>query len=97
MNIESARPRLDRREILTALKTFRSGDFSVRLPLHYDGMDGEIAEVFNEIVQLNDQMTKEFDRLSRVVGKDGRIGERAHVSGASGNWESSVRSVNELI
>ena len=97
MNIEAARPQLDRREILTALKIFRGGDFSVRLPLHFDGLDGEIAEVFNEIVQLNDQVTKEFDRLSRVVGKDGRIGERAHVSRASGSWESSVRSVNELI
>src|SRR5690606_31422070 len=41
--------------------------------------------------------TKEFGRLSRVVGKDGRISERAHVPNALGGWESSVRSVNELI
>ncbi|WP_444876173.1 HAMP domain-containing protein [Aquibium pacificus] len=88
---------LDRRQILTALKTFRRGDFSVRLPMHFDGIDGEIADAFNEIVELNDQMTKEFDRLSRVVGKDGRIGERANLSRASGSWDSSVRSVNELI
>ncbi|MBZ9860155.1 HAMP domain-containing protein [Mesorhizobium sp. CA12] len=42
-------------------------------------------------------MTKEFERLSRVVGKDGRIGERGHVRNATGSWESSVRSVNDLI
>ncbi|TIS81784.1 MAG: chemotaxis protein, partial [Mesorhizobium sp.] len=35
--------------------------------------------------------------LSRVVGKDGRIGERGHVRNAKGSWESSVRSVNDLI
>ncbi len=97
MNIEAQREQLDRRHILMALKAFRRGDFSVRLPQHFEGLDGEIAEVFNEIVELNDEVTKEFDRLSRVVGKDGRIGERAHVSRASGSWESSVRSVNELI
>ena len=89
MNQEASRPELDRRQILAALKTFRSGDFSVRLPLHFDGLDGEIAEAFNEIVQLNEQVTKEFDRLSRVVGKDGKIGERAHVARASGSWGAS--------
>ena len=97
MNIEAPREKLDQRHILLALKAFRRGDFSVRLPMHFDGMDGEIAETFNEIVELNDEVTKEFDRLSRVVGKDGRIGERGHVRAATGSWESAVRSVNELI
>src|SRR6185436_1368290 len=33
----------------------------------------------------------------KVVGKDGRIGERGHLRNATGGWESSVRSVNDLI
>jgi HAMP domain-containing protein/signal transduction histidine kinase/CheY-like chemotaxis protein len=97
VNIEAPREQLDNRHILMALKAFRRGDFSVRLPGHFDGVEGEIAETFNEIVELNDQVTKEFDRLSRVVGKDGRIRERGHVRDATGSWESAVRSVNELI
>jgi HAMP domain-containing protein/signal transduction histidine kinase/DNA-binding response OmpR family regulator len=80
-----------------ALRAFRRGDFSVRLVNNYDGLDSEIADIFNEIVELNDQLTREFERLSRVVGKDGRIGERGHVRNATGSWESSVRSVNDLI
>ena len=97
MNIEAPRDQLDRRQILMALRAFRRGDFSVRLVNNYDGLDSEIAETFNEIVELNDQLTREFERLSRVVGKDGRIGERGHVRNATGSWESSVRSVNDLI
>jgi HAMP domain-containing protein/signal transduction histidine kinase/CheY-like chemotaxis protein len=88
---------LERRQILMALRSFRRGDFSVRLPEDFDGIDGEIAQTFNEIVDLNGQLTSEFERLGRVVGKDGRIGERGHVRNATGNWEASVRSVNELI
>ena len=88
---------LDRRQILSALRAFRRGDFSVRLPEDLDGIDGDIAQTFNEIVDLNGQLTSEFERLGRVVGKDGRISERGHVRNATGNWEASVRSINELI
>ena len=88
---------LDRRQILSALRAFRRGDFSVRLPEDFVGLDAEIANAFNEIVDLNGQLTSEFERLGRVVGKEGRISERGHVRNATGNWEASVRSVNELI
>ncbi|MDX8457959.1 HAMP domain-containing protein [Mesorhizobium humile] len=88
---------MDRRHILNALKAFRRGDFSVRIENVYDGLDSDIADAFNQIVEINDQVTREFERLSRVVGKDGRIGERGRVRNATGSWESSVRSVNNLI
>jgi HAMP domain-containing protein/signal transduction histidine kinase/CheY-like chemotaxis protein len=93
----AATNQLDQRQILSALRAFRRGDFSVRLPEDFHGIDAEIAETFNEIVDLNGQLTSEFERLGRVVGKDGRIGERGYVRNATGNWEASVRSINELI
>ncbi|PBC06800.1 HAMP domain-containing protein [Mesorhizobium sp. WSM3859] len=95
--MQASRAQLDRRQILNSLKAFRRGDFSVRIDNVYEGIDSDIADAFNQIVELNDQVTKEFERLSRVVGKDGRIGERGHVRNATGSWESSVRSVNDLI
>ncbi|MGC5843735.1 HAMP domain-containing protein [Mesorhizobium abyssinicae] len=95
--MQASRTQLDRRQILNSLKAFRRGDFSVRIDNVYEGIDSDIADAFNQIVELNDQVTKEFERLSRVVGKDGRIGERGHVRNATGSWESSVRSVNDLI
>ncbi|TPM05506.1 response regulator [Mesorhizobium sp. B2-3-11] len=95
--MQASRKQLDRRQVLNSLKAFRRGDFSVRIDNVYEGIDSDIAETFNQIVELNDQVTREFERLSRVVGKDGRIGERGHVRNATGSWESSVRSVNDLI
>ncbi|MEQ1955157.1 HAMP domain-containing protein [Mesorhizobium yinganensis] len=97
MNVEVPRDQLDRRHLLLALRSFRRGDFSIRLPMQLDGVDAEIAETFNEIVEMSQQQTYEFERLARVVGKDGRIGERGHVRNATGSWESSIRSVNDLI
>ncbi len=88
---------LDRFQLLNTLKAFRRGDFSVRLPDGLRDIDAEIASTFNEIVGLNEQMTREFERLGRVVGKDGRINARGQVHGAMGGWETSIRSINDLI
>ncbi len=85
-----------RRELVIALRKFRNGDFTVRLPEGGDG-DDEIAELFNEVVGLNQRITDEFERLSRVVGKEGKIGHRAFVRGATGGWETKLQALNELI
>ena len=37
---------LDRGELLKALRAFKRGDFSVRMPLDLTGIDGEIAQAF---------------------------------------------------
>ncbi len=97
MNLENPREFLDRRLIVSALRSLRRGDFSVRLPEDQNGLDSEIATLFNEVVSLNQEMTKEFERLSQVVGKEGKIGQRGRVKSATGGWETAIRSVNELI
>ncbi len=45
---------LQRCDILKALRAFKRGDFSVRLPGDLSDMDGEIANAFNEVVEMND-------------------------------------------
>ncbi|WP_106638777.1 HAMP domain-containing protein [Allosphingosinicella vermicomposti] len=97
MNAETRVESFDRRQLLAALRAFRRGDFSVRLPEDAAGTDGEIASLFNEIVGLNDQMVGEFRRLSQVVGKEGKMLQRGHLKDGNGNWDSAVQSVNELI
>ncbi|CAN7280025.1 HAMP domain-containing protein [Phenylobacterium sp. LjRoot225] len=97
-----ARPRkseipLETAELLAALRAFKRGDFSVRLPRGLTGMSGEIAEAFNDVVELNDRMTKEFDRLGETVGRQGKINHRAKLPGAQGSWAAGVDSVNTLI
>src|SRR5246127_1845811 len=88
---------LDRRALLAALRTLRKGDFTVRLPLGLTGIDGEIAQVFNDVAELNESMTEELAQVCEQVGKEGQINRRARVPGAVGSWASKVEAVNTLI
>ncbi len=97
MNIQAPRDFIDRRQLVKALRALRRGDFSVRLPEEVDGIDGEIAALFNEVVAMDEAITKEFERIAQIVGKDGKITQRARVRGATGGWDSKLRAVNELI
>ncbi len=45
----------DRRALLAALQAVAEGDFSVRLPGDWTGLDGKIADRFNDIVAANQQ------------------------------------------
>src|SRR5258708_22365857 len=88
---------LERRALLSALRAFRKGDFSVRLPLDLMGMDGEISQAFNDVVEMNETFTREFARIRSEVGKEGQISQRIRVPAAAGSWAEGVDSVNMLI
>jgi HAMP domain-containing protein len=88
---------LDRGELLRALRAYRRGDFSVRMPLTLAGIDGEIAAAFNDVVEMNETLAAEIARVSSQVGKEGRIDVRVVLQGASGGWKRNVESVNTLI
>ena len=60
---------------------FKKGDFSARLPGDWTGEAGKIAETLNDIIELNDKTAKELERVSRVVGKEGKIMQRATLAG----------------
>ena len=99
MNIQSPVGEFSRsrRELISVLRKLRRGDFSVRMPEEGTDADVELAMLFNEVVSLNQQMTGEFERISRIVGKEGKIGHRAKVQGATGGWDTKLRAINDLI
>src|SRR5579875_634773 len=88
---------VDPRQLLRALRAVKRGDFTVRLPLDTNGVSGEIAEAFNDLVETNQRMAEEFERIGRVVGKEGKIGQRASLGAVEGSWAVCVDSVNGLI
>src|SRR5262250_2763081 len=93
----SAADEIDHIALLTALKSLTKGDFSVRLPMSWTGMAGKVADAFNDMVEMNERLASELERLSRVVGTEGKITQRATASGMTGSWEGCVVSVNALI
>jgi len=83
---EAAPHTLDTTVLLTALSALKKGDFTVRLPMNWTGLSGKVADTFNDVVELNQRMARELDRLSRVVGKEGRIAQRASLGDARGHF-----------
>src|SRR5256886_4489692 len=88
---------LDSKQLLAALTAFKRGDFSAQLPDDWTGIAGKVADTFNDVIGLNQRLTQELARISRVVGKEGRIRQRASLGEASGLWADAMRSVNNLI
>ena len=83
--------------ILGALSALKRGDASVSLPAEWHGVLGRVADVFNEVVARNRRMSLELERLSLVVGKQGKLGKRGSIGEVSGFWATSIDSVNRLI
>src|SRR5688572_8469081 len=88
---------LDHKELLKALRLLKKGDFSVRLPMDMFGIDGEIAQAFNDVVEINETFSDEFVRIRDEVGKEGQINQRVRIPAATGGWAGNVDSVNTLI
>ena len=85
------------RQILKAFVAFRDGDFSARLPADWPGIDGRIAETFNQTIVREESITREVRRLSVTVGKEGRLKQRMSLPGAVGDWAVKADSINTLI
>src|SRR5947208_10060983 len=88
---------LDTRQLLAALTAFKRGDFSARLPEDWTGVAGKIADTFNDVIRTNQRMTQELGRIVRVVGKEGRITQRAALSDVSESWSDAIGCINVLI
>ena len=84
-------------ELLQALQAMRSGDFSVRMTGDHLGIDGKIADTFNEIVAANQRMAQQLERVGQVVGREGKTRQRVRFGLASGSWADMEGSVNTLI
>jgi HAMP domain-containing protein/CheY-like chemotaxis protein/GAF domain-containing protein len=84
-------------DLLHALQAMRGGDFSVRMTGDHLGIEGKIADTFNEIVAANQRMAQQLERVGQVVGREGKTRQRVKFDLASGSWADMEGSVNTLI
>ncbi|MFD7137083.1 HAMP domain-containing protein [Streptomyces sp. NPDC059894] len=84
------------RRLLAGLTAVRDGDFGTRLPADGDGLMGDIATVFNGMVDQLSVFTSEVTRVAREVGTEGTLGGQAEVPGVSGTWADLTDSVNAM-
>src|ERR671936_837312 len=88
---------LDRGELLKALRQLKRGDFAARMPLNLTGIDGEIAQAFNDVVELEEAKAAEIARVAELVGKEGQFNHRMTLPGATGAWADVIDSINTLV
>src|SRR5215217_7428453 len=79
------------RRLEAALRAAADGDFAHRLPARRKGVMGDVEAAYNDLVERNAQLTAE------LVGREGRMNERARTAGANGGWETALSSVNGLV
>ncbi|MGH3930071.1 MAG: HAMP domain-containing protein, partial [Pseudonocardiaceae bacterium] len=83
-------------ELADALAQVRMGHFGVRLPRR-SGLVGEVVDRFNEVVALQERRNRDLMRISRVVGREGRMLERLDEEAFDGSWAEDAHAVNSLI
>src|SRR3954471_4802995 len=88
---------LDSKALLHVLTALKKGDFSARMPADLTGMAGKIADTLNDIIESNQLLFEGITDVSRVVGREGRLTQRATIPSMVGGWATIVKSVNTLI
>src|SRR5258706_8410951 len=89
--------RAELEQLLAALQAARDGQFHVRLPARGKGLAGDLNRAFNELADGRESLTKEVARVGRVIGREGRMTERAPAAGPAGQWSETINSLNTLI
>jgi HAMP domain-containing protein/CheY-like chemotaxis protein len=87
----------DLQELLEALRSARDGEVGVRLTAQKSGVMGDVAKAFNQLSDRREGLMNELYRVSKVIGREGRMTERARMKGAKGSWADSLGSVNTMI
>src|SRR5882757_6536254 len=90
-------PERELRDLLQVFLAVRDGDFSVRLPGHWTGLVGKIADAVNDVVTANAKMAEQLERVGQVVGKEGKTRQRVRFPRQTGAWADMEGSVNTLI
>ncbi|HEU5333757.1 MAG TPA: HAMP domain-containing protein [Actinocrinis sp.] len=83
--------------LVKVLRSVRDGDLRVRLEVVPGSPLAEATALFNEIVERQQLMAAEVERVSAAVGRDGRLGERMSPSAGRGAWTQTVSSVNQML
>src|SRR5512143_4370904 len=88
---------IELQNLLQALRAMRAGDFSVRMTGEEEGILGKIADTFNDIVNANQSMAQQIERVGQLVGREGKTRHRVKFGLSSGAWGEMESSVNTLI
>ncbi|WP_243635847.1 methyl-accepting chemotaxis protein [Hymenobacter edaphi] len=85
------------RGIVKVVTGVSQGDLTQKLTLEARGEVADLADTINRMVDDLNRLAQEVSRVARVAGVEGKLTERAMVTGVSGSWKDIVDTLNDLI
>jgi len=82
--------------LISLLGKARHGDFSGRLKVPDEGVEGEVAEGINYLLSLNGKLSEELERVAKSVAQ-GDLRDRAVLENVKGQWAKQIQSINEIV
>ena len=86
-----------KRQLLAALAEMRHGNFSVRLPSDWIGLEGKVADTVNALFARNERFNTNLRRLRHTVGEEGKLDERLPLGDSAGGWAERIEAINALV
>src|SRR2546430_1343078 len=83
-------------ELVEAMAKVRRGSLDARLARR-SGLAGQVVDGFNALVDLQERRNRDLLRISRVVGREGRMLERLDEDEFDGAWATGAAAINSLI
>ncbi|HXT00161.1 MAG TPA: HAMP domain-containing protein, partial [Elusimicrobiota bacterium] len=84
------------KQLLVAMEAVRNGNLTIRLKARREDVFGELADSYNNMVELLNRFGGEVTRVAREVGTEGKLGGQAVVPGAGGTWKEITDNVNTM-
>ena len=83
--------------LLVAMQDMRDGNFRRRLTVTGDGVTAQLAAVFNEIAEQNQNFVGDLVRVREAAGREGHMSERLRLDSTRGGWSVATAAVNDMI
>jgi HAMP domain-containing protein/CheY-like chemotaxis protein/signal transduction histidine kinase len=83
--------------LLAALRAAANGDHGVRLDTRKRGVVGQLHKAFNDLTTSREKTTDEIVRVATVIGREGRLTDRAETKAVKGHWRTTLSAVNSMI
>ena len=87
----------DLEPLLEALRAAARGEQVPRLDARKRGIVGQLNKAFNEKTDVRAGTLNEIVRVATVIGREGRLTDRANLGKMQGVWRESLVAVNAMI
>jgi len=85
------------RGLVKVVTAVSKGDLTQKLTLQAKGEVADLADTINSMVDDLNRLASEVSRVAKVAGVEGKLTERATVTGVSGSWKELVDTLNALL